>query len=382
MPSSLEAKLIIADSESDSNLYYACQFLVPDPIIYFEWKNKKYLILSDLEIDRAKKQAQADYFLSLTAISKKVTRSKKERNLPAYALIVHKIFGQKKIKRLVVPANFPAQYYVAFKKLGYSITVKPDPFYENRLIKTPEQKKYIIHAAKHVAGALQKAVLLLEKSKIVKNRIYYGKEMVTSELLRSVINADLMRNGCVAMHTIVASGVQGSFPHHEGNGPIIPHTPIIFDIFPRDAHSRYWADQTRTFIKGNPSAMVRKMYDSVLKANQLGISLVKEGVSGAEIHKQVKECMEADGFKTGVNKGRLEGYIHSTGHGLGLDIHELPSVSAKGGVLHRGEVITIEPGLYYQAHGGIRVEDDVFVTKNGREVLTCSPKFFEIDRGV
>jgi len=377
-----ETKLIIADSETDSNLYYACEFLVPDPIIYFELNKKKYLVLSDLEIDRARKQAKVDKLLSLTQIAKKVTRQKNQKNLPNYALIVHKIFTEKKIKSITVPANFPSQYYVAFKKLGYQLTVKADPFYESRLVKTTQQKQHIIAAAKHVAAALEKAIKLLEKSKIIKNRIYFGKELVTSELLRSLVNADLMQNGCVASHTIIASGAQGSYPHHEGNGPIIPHTPIIFDIFPRDSHSRYWADQTRTVIKGKPTPMLRKMYDTVLKANLLGISLVKEGVSGAEIHKKVKESMERDGFKTGPNKGRLEGYIHSTGHGLGLDIHELPSVSIKGGPLNAGEVITIEPGLYYEKLGGIRVEDDVFVTKKGGEVLTCSPKFFEVDRGI
>ncbi|HBF13757.1 MAG TPA: aminopeptidase P family protein [Deltaproteobacteria bacterium] len=379
MPQS--ASLIIASSESDSNLYYATKFLVPDPVIYFEIAGKKHIVLSDLEFDRGKEQACVHQVLSLTKASKQIKRTPKTKDLPVYALVVDHFFKEKKIKGILVPSDFPSNYYVALQKLGYKISVKPDPFYEKRLIKTPEEKKHIIHSIRQVEKAFGEALVFLQKSKIKNNKIYHGKELVTSELLQSLINTRLMELGCVGNHTIVASGVQGSLPHHHGAGPIIPHTPIIFDIFPRNIDSRYFADMTRTVVKGKPSDTIKRMYKAVKSANEKAMHLVKAGANTATIHKAAVTTLAKFGFKTGPNKsGRMEGFIHSTGHGLGLDIHELPSVSSRESILKKGFVITIEPGLYYEKEGGIRLEDDVFVTQNGFEQLTKFPKFLEIDR--
>lgn len=371
---------MIAASESDSNLYYACRFLVPDPIIYFEIGGKKHLVLSDLEIDRAKEQAKVHRILSLSDCIKKKPRKKKRSSFPPYAIIVDSIFKEKKIKQIVVPSNFPARYFEALKKLGYKIKIKPDPFYEKRLVKTIEEKNHIRHVLMQMEKALKEALLFLQKSKIKGKFVYRGKERVTSELLKQIVNSSLMNAGCVAHHTIIASGVQGSLPHHEGTGPIIAHTPIIFDIFPRNSHSLYWGDMTRTVVKGKPSDEVKKMYRAVFEANARARDKVAAGVSAKKIHQIAADCMEKRGFKTEQMNGRMQGFIHSTGHGLGLDIHELPSVSTIGKPLKKGNVITIEPGLYYEKHGGIRLEDVVYVTKNGYQKLTRFPKFLEVDR--
>lgn len=374
-----QAKLIIAASESDSNLYYACKFLVPDPIIYFEIKGKKHLVLSDLEIDRGQEQAQVDKIVSLTEVAKKIkNRSKK---IPVYVSIVNSLFKEKKIKKIVVPSNFGSQYYQALKKLGYSLVVKPDPFYEERLVKTEEEKAHIRYSIIQVEKTLKETLFILEKSKIIKNKIYYGKQLLTSEWMQSFINTKLMERGCLASHTIVASGVQGSLPHHSGSGALIPHTPIIFDIFPQNARTRYWADMTRTFVKGTPTNYIKKMYAAVKEANQVASDMVRANIHSSKIHRAAMKCLKAHGFNTGKINGKMQGFIHGTGHGLGLDIHELPSISLKGSVLQKGNVITIEPGLYYEEHGGIRLEDDLFVTQTGSEQLTKFPKFLEIDRG-
>ena len=373
-----QATLIIAAPETDSNLYYACRFLAPDPIIYFEIGNKKHLVLSDLEIDRAREQAHVDKIISLSDILKNL-RKQKGNAVSVYARVADLIFKPKKIREIIVPGNFPAQYFQALKNLGYKMTVKPDPFFESRLIKSPDEKKHIRRALQQVEITLGETVRFLQKCKIKGRYVMNGREKITSEFLQSRINSRLMELGCVANHTIVASGPQGSLPHHEGSGPILAHTPIIFDIFPRDAHSRYFADMTRTMVKGKPSDEVKKMYRSVLEANTRGRNIVAEGITGRAVHLAATACMEKKGFKTGKMNGCMQGFIHSTGHGLGLDIHELPSVSLAGGKLKAGNVITIEPGLYYRKHGGIRIEDVVYVTKNGSEALTKFPRVLEVD---
>lgn len=374
-----EASLIIASSEADSNLYYACRFSVPDPVIYFEISGRKHLVLSDLELDRAKLQASVHHFHSLHSFALALKARKDRSSHPVYALIVDEIFSEKRIKKITVPANFPSQYFVSLKKLGYLMAVKPDPFYEARLVKSVEEKKWVRQSLSHVEKALGDAVILLQKSKIKGKHVFYGKERVTSEMLKSVVNTRLMELGCVGNHTIIASGRQGSYPHHEGSGPILAHTPIIFDIFPRHSTTHYWGDMTRTMVKGKPSLTVTKMFKAVLKANRTGMGMVAPGVSGSAIHKKVAETMEQMGFKTGKIDGAVQGFIHGTGHGVGLDIHELPSVSPAGGPLKAGNIITIEPGLYYRKHGGIRLEDVMYVTKTGAERLTKFPTFLEID---
>jgi len=378
MPSK-EALVIIAASESDANLYYATRFLVPDPVIFFQIGSKKHLVLSDLEIDRAKETACVHHIHSSSQIGRQLTNNERTRGLPAYSRMLDHLLRQQKISKLVVPSTFPALHFEALQKLKYKITVKPDPFFPERLSKSTDEKKAIRAAAIKVEKALHEAIVFLQKSKIKGKRIYHGKEVVTSELMQQLVNTRLMELGCVGENTIISSGVQASLPHHHGSGPIIPHTPIIFDIFPRDSHTMYYADMTRTFIKGKPSAMAKKMYDTVLEANKRGRNKVKAGVTGSEVHKTAADYITSQGFKTGSNKGRMEGFIHSTGHGLGLDVHEPPSVSPMGGPLQAGYVVTVEPGLYYKKWGGVRIEDDLFVTKTGSEVLTKFPYFFEID---
>lgn len=377
-----EASLIIASSEEDANLYYASHFLVPDPVIYFEIEGEKNLILSDLEIDRARLEARVDHLHSLSHFLRRMRSNghHPRKGIPIYALVVDSLFKKRKINTINVPTNFPAQYYVSLKKLGYSITIKTDPFYENRLVKSIEEKNYVQGALQKVEKALKEALLILEKSKIKGNKIYDGREIITSETMQQVINTKLMELGCVASHTIVASGRQGSLPHHGGSGPLVAHTPIIFDIFPRDSHSRYNADMTRTVVKGRPSPVAKKMYAAVLESNLKAQEKVSEGVLGSEIHQEVVSVIKSYGFKTGKINGRMQGFIHSTGHGLGLDVHEPPSVSPVGGPLKKGNIITIEPGLYYEKHGGVRIEDVVYVTRTGCETLTKFPTFFEIDR--
>lgn len=378
-----EAILFISAPEIDANLFYACQFLAPDPIIFLQVKNRKTLILSDLEIDRAKSEASVHSILSYSDLLKNAQAqnwyNKYKKNISPYALVVHHFLKSKNIRRITVPSTFPSQYYEFFIKLDYKIKVKSDPFWEKRLIKSEIEKKNIRKTVIQVEKVLAETVKILQNSKIKRNKIYHGKELVTSEYLHSFINSELMKRNCVAHSTIVASGEQGSLPHHHGSGPIIPHTPIIFDIFPRHAKTMYWGDMTRTMVKGKPSDTVKKMYQAVLAANKNAARLLKHGVNGMTVHQQAVNTLEKYGFKTGKIDGQMQGFIHSTGHGLGLDIHELPSVSTRDVILKKGNVVTIEPGLYYKKHGGIRIEDDHFITKTGSEKLTKFPYFLEID---
>ena len=106
--------------------------------------------------------------------------------------------------------------------------------------------------------------------------------------------------------------------------------------------------------------------------------MIKHGVKARSVHGAIDKLFEERGFVTGQKNGRMQGFFHTTGHALGLDIHEPPRIAYNNITLEKGMVLTVEPGLYYYPHGGIRIEDTVLVTKSGIENLTRFPKFLEI----
>jgi Xaa-Pro aminopeptidase len=187
-----------------------------------------------------------------------------------------------------------------------------------------------------------------------------------------------MERECVAQHTIVACGIQACDPHNQGSGPLYADQPIVFDVFPQSSRTRYFADMSRTVVKGRASDGMKRLYDAVREGQQWGVEQVRAGMDGKAIHEGICERFAARGFETGMRDGRMQGFFHGTGHGVGLDIHEAPRVGKVNHLLQAGEVVTIEPGLYYPAIGAARIEDMVLVTADGGVNLTRFPKDLEL----
>ena len=212
----------------------------------------------------------------------------------------------------------------------------------------------------------------------IRDRLYSDGKILTSEILRSFCQNELSLKGLECPDCIISSGRHSSLPHHEGSGPIKESSPIIMDIFPRNIENGYYADITRTIVKGKPSKILKDMFKVVKNGQSLGVKLVKAGIDSRIIHNTIKNFFDESGFLTDFEKKNPDGFIHSTGHGLGLEIHEPPRVSSLKEILKANQVITIEPGLYYSNIGGVRIEDTVVVTKEGCKSLSKFPKFFEI----
>ncbi|HLD56033.1 MAG TPA: Xaa-Pro peptidase family protein [Candidatus Omnitrophota bacterium] len=376
MSQNQEAILIIAASEGDSNLYYATQFMAPDPFIFMEIRGRKLIVMSELEIDRARKVADVD---EVVATSKIVSKLKKQGTSRITAAeIAAFLLKERGASKLLVPGNFPIEHADQLRAKGFQIRAKHDPFYDGRMIKTKKEIEAIAQSIRHTERAIAKAVEVLKKSKIKGRYIYYQRRKLTSEMIKQVLNVSLMESGCIAAHTIVSSGKRCVDPHDQGSGPLLANESIIMDVFPRSTETRYFADITRTFVKGKASEKLKKMYRAVLAAQNIAFKRIKNGVDGSKIHEAVMHYFEGLGFKTGEMGGRMQGFFHGTGHGLGLDIHEPPRISLGRDILKAGEVVTVEPGLYYLDAGGVRIEDDVVVTKTGCRNLVKFPKFLEI----
>lgn len=375
-PQAEVATLFIAASEHDSNLYYATRFMAPDPFIYLEIKGERLMVMSDLEMDRARTQASVDRVLSYSEIEQKA--KKQGIKDPTAVDIVHVVLKESKIRRLSVPANFPVIHAARLQERGYSLKPKRDPFYEQRVVKTAEEVHHIEDAQRATEEAVAAAHALLRRTEIKDEQLWLDGEVVTSERIKKFVNVKLMERDCIAQHTIVAGGEQACDPHNEGSGPLPAHRSIIFDVFPRSATSRYFADMSRTVIRGKVSQELKRLFGAVKDAQEDAIDKIKDGVDGMKIHQGICARFEKAGYKTGLVNGRMQGYFHGTGHGVGLDIHEAPRISRTGSLLQEGHVVTVEPGLYYPGLGAVRIEDMVLVTKDGCRNLTNFPKIFEL----
>jgi len=368
--------LIIAASETDSNLYYATRFLAPDAFIFLQTDRESLLLMSDLEMDRAKAQAKVDTVLSYSAYEERAKARLGDR--PRLVHVVGELLNERGIKAFDVPANFSLEYGDAFRALGYVVSVRPDPLFPERVIKKPEEVEAISATQRAVEEAVAVALAIVRDADVRHGVLHVEGKVLTSERIKQVINVKLMERECVAQHTIVACGVQACDPHNQGSGPLYADQPIIFDVFPQSSQSRYFADMSRTVVKGRASDGMKRLYDAVREGQEWGVAQVRAGVDGRTIHEGICERFAAKGFETGIRDGRMQGFFHGTGHGVGLDIHEAPRVGRVNHTLQAGEVVTVEPGLYYPAIGAARIEDMVLVTSDGGVNLTRFPKELEL----
>jgi Xaa-Pro aminopeptidase len=372
-----EALLLHADSESDSNLLYATRFVVPDPVVWFRTPRASYLVVNPLELGRARTQATVDHVIDQSAERRKFER--RHRRAPKPFEVTAAILRGKGVRRVKVPANFPVQTADALRKLGIRVKVADGQFFPDRAVKRSDEIAAIRFAQEATERAVGAAIRVLRASKARGGYLVAKGERVTSEMLKRVVDVALMRDGCIAKHTIIASGDQCVDPHHTGSGPVRPDTSIIFDVFPRHAKTGYFADMSRTVVRGKASKELKELYALVMAGQQYAFDRVKDGANGHDIHRGIQKLFDDAGRKTGpAANGKMQGFFHGTGHSVGLDIHEPPGIGARDEILPAGAVVTVEPGLYYPGVGGVRLEDMVLVKKNGCENLTKFPKLLEI----
>jgi Xaa-Pro aminopeptidase len=211
------------------------------------------------------------------------------------------------------------------------------------------------------------------------HKLIYHNVPLTSEKLRAVMDCAVLQACGLAANTVVAGGRQACDPHERGYGPLRAHEPVIIDIFPRSQKTGYFGDITRTVVRGHASEAVRRLYDTVLRGQTIALRKIRANAPTANVHRAVQEFFEQQGYKTSRRNGHMEGFFHSTGHGLGLEIHEPPRMGVNStGTLKPGHVVTVEPGLYYPEIGGVRLEDVALVTTNGARNLTRFEKVLEI----
>jgi len=369
------SRLLYGASETEADMLYPTGFFAPDPFLFIQKGKKKILVMSDLEMDRARKQASVDRVLSWSKVAAPLEKSGQKAPPADVIARALELLG---IKRVDVPESFPLGLAMELDERGVRLDLVPDPFWPDREIKRPDEVRAIEASLRAAEAGLETGIERLKSCRIRKGWLMRDGRRFTAEDLRSAINTRVMAEGCVPAHTICAPGDQAVDPHEEGHGPIRAHTPIVIDIFPRSEKTGYFGDLTRTVVRGKASFALHELYAVVHEGVRLGHRRIRDGVEGLDVHQEIQALFARQGYKTGVQKGRMQGFFHGTGHGVGLQIHEAPSVGKRPSTLRAGHVLTVEPGLYYLGLGGVRIEDMALVRMRDSRCLTRVPKQLEI----
>jgi Xaa-Pro aminopeptidase len=361
--SGTDAYVVYANSR-DADMRYLTRFTTSDPFVYFRRRGEKgTIIISQMEVGRASREG-------ITAVMTRAEAGlpdimKKEKD--PYRATAQMIAGQAG-KHILVPPNFPVALATALGEFC-TVTIDKGTVLSIRAKKTRPEIRYMKTVQDVTQTAMGHAVSLIRRASVKKGVLHLDGKPLTSEHLKYCMHCMLLEHGCSAEDTIVSCGEDTAIPHITGTGPLRADEPIIIDLFPVHEKSGYYADMTRTVVKGKPSPEILDMYSALRDAKQLAVSRVKSGISGAELHQLVVDFFKDRGYDNDTR-----GFVHNLGHGGGLQIHELPTVGPSGTLLETGNVITIEPGLYYPGTGGVRLEDIGEVTKKGFVNFTSFPE--------
>ena len=356
-------------------MLYATHFFAPDAFIFLQQNGKRTLVLSDLEIDRGRKQAKADEILAYSDFEKEVQGRNKKA--PPFEKVLSHFLRKRKIRSALVPAKFPLGF--ARELSSHKIHLQPTSglFWPERETKTESELSLMRKALAITQTGLARAMEVLGASQPGRGKkLIWAGRILTSEILRAEIDSAILRAGGLPANTIVAGGDQACDPHERGHGPLYANSLIILDVFPRAAATGYFGDLTRTVVRGRASDEQRRLWETVKAGQALALKKMKPGVDGLKLHNEVKQFFADRGYPTEVRNGRQVGFFHGTGHGLGLEIHEYPRFQKT--VFKPGQVLTVEPGLYYPGLGAARVEDVVALTKTGIRMLSRFEKRLEI----
>ena len=370
----VDGYLLDADS-TESDQRYLSGFDAPDPFVTL-YDGETHLLVSALEYGRANGESRAE------TVERHADFADDAGGREAGDEILAAFLDAHGVSSILVPPRFPVGTADALRERGVSVTAEDDGLgvlTEIRAVKTDEELDHVRDAQRANERAMAAAEELLEATTIEDGRLRRDGETLTAERVKTEIETTLLRDGYALSETIVACGADAADPHNRGSGPLEAGEPIIVDIFPRSSSSGYHADMTRTFVVGEPDETVAEWYELTEEALEAGLDAIEPGVTGEAVHDAVCDVYEEAGEPTLRADPETEtGFIHGTGHGVGLAVHELPSLSFGGAELEAGNVVTVEPGLYDPDVGGVRIEDYVVVTAEGYENLTDYPKSLRV----
>ena len=376
------ARMMAGIPTLNAGLYRRIRFLVGDPVALIEVAKEdgeyvSTLILRDIEMQRARASANAQNVACPADFTPADGLSGDRETATAQSAA--EFLRRSGCKEVIVDRSLPMIYAEMLNRAGVIAKCDTEWGLIERRQKDETEIASIGFAQEQTEAVMRQACETIANAQVgAGNILMHDGEPLTSERMQSMIDVWLLERGFSNPTSIVAGGPIGADCHDHGHGPLRSMEPIIVDIFPRDKKTLYNGDCTRTVVHGKISPAIAAMHAAVAKAKSAAIAAVRAGVTGQSVHDATSKSIETSGFKMGfAPDGAPDDFTsmtHGTGHGLGLEVHEPPLLAVGGPVLLVGDVVTIEPGLYCKAIGGIRLEDMVVVTKDGCVNLNKLPE--------
>jgi Xaa-Pro aminopeptidase len=369
--------LIYGDSVRSPELRHEVPVPIPDPFLYAERGEQRVVILHSLEIARVREDAPELEIVPLEQLGTDELFAQGKQGWEIELEVALRACRELGIEQATVPPTFPVAHADHLRANGIEVVVDRDLFNDRRRSKNPTELQGIRRAQRACEAALDAARELLRQAQPNGAGLEVGGEPLTCERIKRVIEDVFADHDVEGSDMIVSHGAQTAVGHNSGSGQIAPNEPIVFDLFPKDKATGCYSDMTRTYVVGEPSDEVKEWHTLVKEALESSTAGVKPGVNGRALFERVCDHFQDAGYKTQLNKepGEVleDGFFHGLGHGVGLEVHELPYMGRTGHDLVPGDVITVEPGLYRSGYGGVRLEDIVVVTEDGHEVITQYP---------
>ncbi len=358
-------RLLYAQGSDIPDIRYATGFAAPDPFLLLVRNGEKHFLVSPLEAARASAACPEAKVWTREALG--VAPGKPAA--PAW-------LARLGVRSVEVSRDFPVGPARDLEAAGVRVRIARGGAFPERAAKREDELAHIAAAQRAAVRAFRLAAGAMRDSTIGRDgRLSLEGKLLTSERLKGIIEDELRRGGFDCDGLIVAVGPQSARPHDEGHGPVREGQPVVMDIFPRSRATGYWGDFTRTVVRGRIPDWLERMHAAVESAQRLALSLIRPGAKGSDLQRAVERHFADAGYDTYLEPpGEERGFIHSLGHGVGLEIHEEPRLSRKGGVLQEGHVVTVEPGLYSPRLGGVRIEDTVVVTPDGCRLFCDCPR--------
>jgi Xaa-Pro aminopeptidase len=367
--------ILYSGGSGDADFYYACGVEIEQALYVRYAEGDDLLVVPRLELERAQLEARA----ARVADRGEFDWTERQDPLQSWGELAVRLLRDRGAAGAVSSPRLFAALYRTLTAAGLDVELDQRLFLEERRRKS-DLEAAAIRAAQRAAEAACVEVIrsLAAASPGADGTLELEGRPLTSEMLMARAQFVLNEHGHSTPAMIIAGSPDCALAHFRGAGPIKSGAPVIIDVFPRGNASRFHGDLTRTVVPGKIPDTFRRMHDASVAALEAAIAELRAGADGREVHRTACRVLVEHGYGTVTTgfEGNPEGprMTHSTGHGVGLEVHEAPQLRDLEYPLAEGDVVTVEPGLYQVGLGGVRVEDTGMVTADGFDDFTTLPR--------
>jgi Xaa-Pro aminopeptidase len=381
--------LLFGDTERSAALRHEIPIAILDAVLFAEVDGRRYVLTSWLERERVTRALPEAEILDWFALGFKDLVARGLSAVEAEREVVARAVREVGIRQAIVPGDFPLGLGDGLRAAGVTLTVDDDAVEARRRAKAGAELDGIRAAQRAAEAGMGAARALLARARPAPGghlELADGVPLLAEDV-RAALRAACADHGAPCPPDVIVASVWTGGGHDPGTGPLPAGLPIQVDLWPRHEASACWADMTRTFVVGPPSAehapLIAEQERLVRAALAQAQAAARPGVTGRELFDATCDLFESAGHRTQRTAGSaddIEGFQFSLGHGVGLEVHEAPGLGLAGREpLVAGDVLALEPGLWDARIGGVRFEDLVLVTDDGGQALTRFP--YELSPG-